>query len=222
MADFVLVHSPLVGPTTWRWVAENLAARGHQATVPAARSRDWEAFADMVVALTGRVEQPVLVGHSGAGPLLPQIAARASWAPAAVVFVDAGVPPDSGQVELMPEEILADIRPLAKDGMLPPWSDWFGQAVMEELIPPADRREAVQADLPRLPLSYFSGHVPVPDGWSTARCGYVQLSEAYAAEAATAAGRGWPVVERIGAHLDIVTKPAVVADAILAAAGLSG
>src|ERR1700739_3019675 len=35
MAAFVLVHSPATGPSTWRWVADELTARGHRVSVPA-------------------------------------------------------------------------------------------------------------------------------------------------------------------------------------------
>lgn len=31
---FVLVHSPVVGPSTWRWVAGALRSRGQDAVVP--------------------------------------------------------------------------------------------------------------------------------------------------------------------------------------------
>lgn len=31
---FVLVHSPLVGPVTWSWVAEELRSRGQKVVVP--------------------------------------------------------------------------------------------------------------------------------------------------------------------------------------------
>jgi hypothetical protein len=65
MAAFVLVHSP----STWRWVADELVARGHQVTVPsvppAATALGWSAF---VGALAAGLDSPVLVGHSGAGP----------------------------------------------------------------------------------------------------------------------------------------------------------
>jgi pimeloyl-ACP methyl ester carboxylesterase len=224
MSTFVLVHSPLVGPATWRWVAELLAASGHEVSVPAVCpatvSRGWQAYADAVIAQTDDEDHVVLVGHSGAGPLLPQIAARAHWSADALVFVDAGVPPEAGEAELMPTEMLADLRLLAVDGVLPAWSEWFGPGVMRELIPDDDKRTLVSAELPLLPLSYFDVSVPVPTGWATARCGFIQLSDAYAADAAAAANRGWPVLDRLGAHLDIVTRPAVIADAILTVAGM--
>jgi hypothetical protein len=78
--DFVLVHSPLVGPSTWRWLAQELEAAGHRVSVSAVPApvaqRGWAAFADSVAAHTAGGE--VLVGHSGAGPLLPHIAERSS------------------------------------------------------------------------------------------------------------------------------------------------
>jgi hypothetical protein len=131
------------------------------------------------------------------------------------VFVDAGVPPTRGDAELMPSEFLIGLRALADDGMLPKWSDWFGPGVMEQLIPDAERRAAVCAELPHLPLTYFDSRVPVPRGWSSGRNAYVLLSEQYRADSAEAARRGWPVVELPGTHLDIVTRPAATAAALL-------
>jgi ribonuclease BN (tRNA processing enzyme) len=216
--SFVLVHSPVAGPSTWRWVAEMLAARGHRVMVPvvpgAITSLGWERFADSVAAQTGQEDHAVLVGHSGAGPLLPQIRARARWEPGALIFVDAALPPDAGDAELVPSGFLADLRAMAREGLLPAFSDWFGPDVMKELIPDDEKRAAVCGELPRLPVSFFESRVPAPQEWASAGCGCVQLSQSYADEAA-AASRGWPVLQRPGAHVDTVTRPAVVTDAIL-------
>jgi hypothetical protein len=221
MAAFVLVHSPATGPSTWRWVAEELAARGHQVTVPsvppAATALGWSAFVGAVGALARGLDSPVLVGHSGAGPLLPRIATRLR--PRALVFVDAGVPPEAGETTPVPAEFLEFLQGLASGGVLPPWSEWFGPDSMREQIPDDHKREIVSAELPPLPLSYFQARVPVPAGWTSTRCGYILLSDAYAEEASKAAASGWPVVRLPGAHLDIVTRPAAIADAILSVAG---
>lgn len=220
MASFLLVHSPVVGPSTWRWVAAELQEQGHRVTVPgvaqAVTSRGWEAFVDSVAAQAGEEERAVLVGHSGAGPLLPQIVARARRKLGPLVFIDAGIPPEAGDAELMPNEVLEELQAIAQDGILPRWSEWFGSGVMEELVPDIEQRLVVAADLPQIPLSYFETRVPVPDAWSSVGCGYIRLSEPYAAEAAEAAIRGWPVIELPGSHLDIVTRPAPTAEAILA------
>lgn len=221
--SFILVHSPVAGPSTWQWVAETLAARGYQVTVPvvpeAVTSSDWQAFADSVAAQAGHEDHAVLVGHSGAGPLLPQIRARARGGLDAVVFVDAAVPPEAGEAELVPAGFLTDLRAMATGGLLPAFSDWFGPDVMKQLIPDDEKRAIVCGDLPRLPVAFFESRVPVPSGWASARCGYVQLSEPYSAEAAAATSQGWPVVQRLGAHFDMVTRPVLIADAILSVTG---
>src|SRR5438034_515867 len=97
---FVLVPSPLVGPFTWSLVADELVARGHQVLVPDLSDEGtgpwWERHvASAGAQLSGDRELDIaLVGHSGAGALLPLIARAAAIRPAAYVFVDAGLPPE--------------------------------------------------------------------------------------------------------------------------------
>ena len=217
MADFVLVHSPVTGPSTWQRVAAELTERGHRvalpATPPAATSLGWAAFVGSVVVLARGLRSPVVVGHSGAGPLLPLIGDRLHAS--ALVFVDSDIPPESGEAPLAPPEFLEFLRGLAGGGRLPPWSEWFGPDAMAELIPDEDIRAVVLAELPALPLSFFEDRVPVPAGWTASRCGYVLLSEVYIEQAAKAEASGWPVVRLAGGHLDIVTRPEAVTEAIV-------
>ncbi len=86
---------------------------------------------------------------------------------------------------------------------------------MKKLVPEAGRREAVIAELPRLPLSYFQAGVPVPEGWANGACAYVLLSDAYRHEADEATTHGWPVTELLGSHLDLVTEPVRLARALV-------
>ncbi len=216
VATFVLIHSPLVGPATWHWVARELTRQGHRVTVPSisrgAVAGDWRTCVRLAVDQVGTQEDTVLVGHSGAGYLLPSLADEMAHPPTQLVFVDAGVPPVSGESALLPEDLLARLRTMADDGVLPPWSDWFGPGAIDSLVPDLDRRDAVVADLPRIPVSYFDARVPVPDGWSTATNGaYILLSDAYRPDAREAASLGWPVIELLGAHLDLVTRAEDVA-----------
>jgi hypothetical protein len=67
----------------------------------------------------------------------------------------------------------------------------------------------------RLPLDYFLGLVPPVRSWPTDRNGYVLLSDGYLEDAQEARRRGWPVVELLGQHLDLVTKAPEVARAIV-------
>jgi hypothetical protein len=218
VAHYVLLHSPLVGPTTWKWVAEELRSEGDDVVVPtvaaATPSAGWRAvaaeFADQVPDIPGMV----FVGHSGAGPLLPGIVDRARAVDPSLIFVDAGIPSESVPTTLLPDEMLQELTKIAESGVLPPWSDWFGPEVMKEMIPDQEMRRLVASDLPRLPLSYFSGAVPPVRPWPAADNGYILLSEAYVDEASEAARRGWDVVELFGRHLDIVSRAREVADAI--------
>jgi hypothetical protein len=222
MPAFVLVHSPLVGPVTWSWVAKELHRRGHRVAVPSVRdpavSGGWRGFVRAAVQEAQLGEHGVLVGHSGAGPLLPVIASQLDPSPARLVFVDAAVPPVSGEAPLVPEEFHDSLRSLAPDGRLPKWSEWFGPGTMEELVPDPDQRAAVIAELPEVSMSYFDDRVPMPGGWSSTDGAYILLTEPYRSDATEAASRGWLVIELPGAHLDIVTRPAEVADALLHAA----
>jgi hypothetical protein len=138
------------------------------------------------------------------------------------VFVDAALPPEHGRAALVPEPFLDHLRTLAVDGRLPKWSEWFGPDALVALVPDAARREALVAEMPELPLAYFEARVPMPDGWSEVGVTYVLLSNPYRDDAAVAAARGWTVAELLGTHLDIVTRPDEIVDALEASLGPSG
>lgn len=223
---FVLAHAPLVGPSTWRWVAgalpgdvrvPDLHPGGDDITLDSCIQR----IADQIP--TGA--DVVLVGHSGAGILLPCAATRAAPASVTYVFVDAGLPPTSGStrdehpvmkdagIEWSGRASFADrVEP---DGHLPPWHTWWGDAGMEWLIPDPDRRSTVSTDIPRLPLRFFDEGCDVPVGWTDDPAGYVLLSDTYRIWADAARSYGWPVAEVLGTHLEIVNRPDDVASSIL-------
>src|SRR5581483_11219293 len=94
---FILIHSPLAGPLTWSAVLAELQRRGLPALAPELRDNGsgpyWRQHARSVAAAIERLpsEQPlILVGHSGAGPLLSAIRRACARPVAAYVFVDAG------------------------------------------------------------------------------------------------------------------------------------
>jgi Alpha/beta hydrolase family len=221
----VLIHSPLVGPGTWEPVAEELR-RHRRKTVVASLTGVADAPAPQwrhcVAAVRAAAEDIggrfVLVGHSGAGPLMPAMADAIRGEVAASIFVDAMLPPASGHARLLPAELLSQLRALASDGVLPPWSAWFGESAMRELVPEDDLRAALEREMPRLPLAYFEAQVPVPAGWRQRPCAYLLLSrDSYGQPAAEARSCGWPTAELAGAHhLSLVTDPSRVAEQLLA------
>jgi hypothetical protein len=158
----------------------------------------------------------VLVGHSGAGLLLPVIADAVTVEVAALVFVDGFLPPAAGRLALGPPAFIDELRALASDGVLAPWSTWFGEDVMSELVPDERLRAALEAEMPRLPLSYFQAGVPVPDAWDRRSCAYLLTAESYGQSAIEARSLGWPVLEIQGVrHLAIATDAVAVTDALL-------
>jgi pimeloyl-ACP methyl ester carboxylesterase len=167
---------------------------------------------------TAGTSNPVaLVGHSAGGLLLPTIADALTAEVAALVFVDSFLPPPTGSLSLAPPGFTGQLRALATDGVLPPWSSWFGADAMRELVPDDRLRTALEGEMPRLPLSYFDASVPLPDGWDARPCAYLVLTgQTYAGSAADARRRGWPVAEIPGVqHLAIATEPIPVTDALL-------
>jgi pimeloyl-ACP methyl ester carboxylesterase len=220
---FVLIHSPLVGPGTWTPVARELERRGRQVVVPsllgaaAAPSPQWRYCVDAVRAATSTLSNPiVLVGHSGGGLLLPAIAGAVTAAVSRLIFVDSGVPARTGETPLAPPPFLAHLRTLAVDGTLPPWSTWWGDEAMRELVPDEAARATLEREIPSLPLSYFEQSVPSPAGWDRVPCAYVLLSETYRDGAGDAHARGWRVEEIAGArHLHLVVAPATVTNVLI-------
>jgi len=158
-----------------------------------------------------------LVGHSGAGLLLPTIAKALNVERAALVFVDSFLPRPTGTQRLAPPGLIEQLRALADEDLLPPWSRWFGEDVMRELVPDERLRATLEEEMPRLPLSYFEASVPLPAGWDAGPCAYLLFTEeTYGESAAEAAARGWPVaVIPGGSHLAMVTEPVAVAEALL-------
>lgn len=214
--EILLVHSPLVGPTVWHGVVDALSAAGHDAVVPdlraAALTGDPGAFIDVAVSsVPPGWSRPVVVGHSGAGFFLPSIAS--GMEASRFVFVDAGLPPDDGPANAG-GAFLDHLRTLAVDGVLPRWSTWWGDDAMRILVPDDDLRARIEAELPEIPLEFYERMVDLPTGWQRRPASLVLLSEAYRADAVRARSLGWPVVELLGGHLDVVTRPSPVASLI--------
>ena len=220
---FALVHSPLVGPSTWSPVARELERRGCVAVVPSllgpagAPPQHWRQCVEAAREAVRTLADPIiLVGHSGGGPLLPVIADAVAQPVSGLTFVDSGVPAITGETPTAPPTFLDHLRTLAVDGTLPPWSTWWGEDAMRDLVPDEELRAALVSEMPSLPLSYFEQRLPSPTGWDRVACAYLLLSDAYKDAATEARKRGWRVAEITGAqHLHIAVAPEAVADALI-------
>jgi hypothetical protein len=205
----VLVHSPLVGPATLEPLAAALEAAGWSAIVADLRPAIDAPASFRRAAATAARGADVVIGHSGAGAFLPIVAADAGVP--ATVFVDAVVSPDgerfapsAGFVQFL------DALPVV-DGRLPPWHRWWPDALMAELVPDAAMRRRIEAEIPAVPRSFYDGAVPLPPRWTANAAAYLQLSPAYDDDRARADGWTWPTDRIDGHHLDVCTRPALVA-----------
>jgi hypothetical protein len=89
-----------------------------------------------VIASSASAKPAILIGHSGAGPLLAAAGALLGQV-RGYIFADAGLPaPGRSWMETVPPALAAQVREMADAlGWLPPWPQWWGEEVLAGLIP---------------------------------------------------------------------------------------
>lgn len=204
--DALIVHSPLVGPTTTRALADALTDRGWTTVAPDLRDSlsSPQTFAAAASRAADNVE--VLVGHSGAGAVLPVVAQYVDAA--VVVFVDAIVP--EATTTFMPSHrlvALLDQLP-ALDGLLPPWHEWWPPDILARLVPDEGVRAAVAAENPTVSRAFYEEPVALPELWWQRPAGFLQLSPGYDDERARADRWSWQQVVWTGSTLISSLDPA--------------
>src|SRR5260370_5883169 len=106
-ARLLLVHSPLVGCATWDLVAAGLAGGGYELGIPDLTSTvmagpPYCLRQAQVMARSASGQPAILIGHSGAGPLLAAAGAIIGQGPG-YIFVAARLPtPGQGWIATLP------------------------------------------------------------------------------------------------------------------------
>jgi hypothetical protein len=223
----VLLHSPLVGVESWGVLPAALRRGGVASVAVAVAADDRAPFAERyvdgavagVLGAASLVDPTVLVGHSGAGPLLGAVGAglRAAGRPVGgYLFCDAGLPrAGATRLDLLaledPEMAAAFQAELERGGRFPPWSD----ADLEPLVPDPAARAALVGSLRPRGLEFFTEPLPGAAGWPDAPCGYLRLSAVYDRWAEEAAATGWPAAGLDAGHFHPLVDPDAVAAALL-------
>jgi hypothetical protein len=212
----VLVHSPLVGPATTQPLADALRTLGWSCVAADLRPAltgprpYWRTIANIAAAASADVD--MVLGHSGAGAMLPVITDRIGAR--TMIFVDALVP-EFADWYTPSTEFIALIDRVTDDELLSPWHEWWPPDTMAELVPDPKLRRRIIEETPRLPRSFYDESVPLPSGWRSRTCGYVQLSPAYDEDRQRAERYGWPVRRLQGQHLDIAVRAEAVAQQVV-------
>jgi hypothetical protein len=209
----------LVGPSSLARLADAAAVAGLRVSLPdltsvAESDSPHDVFCGLAVDAGRKMETaPLVVGHSGAGVFLPAIGSAIGDV-AGLVFVDAVVPPAEGVHSTSPpmREMLDSVT---EAGVLRRWLSWWPEETIVGLLPYEADRAELEADMPRVPRSFYDHDVKVPPGWSRGRCAYLMLSNAYETELHDAAERGWPTARLDSHHLAPLSQPDSVLGEVL-------
>ena len=224
---YILIHSPLVGPLTWKLVADQMRQRDMEVIVPTlvdspdSEEPYWKQQAESVSQALSQIPKDTfvtLVAHSGAGPLLPVIRQSLENPVNAYVFVDAGIPRnDATRLDLMKSEDSDWANQfqeyLESGGRFPNWS----ADNLEEIIPDESVRAQMVAEIHSRALDFFTEPIPVFEGWPDAPCVYILFSEPYKRAAVQARESGWQTYELGAGHFHMLVDPKAVTDLILKA-----
>jgi len=225
---YILIHSPLVGPLTWKLVADQMRQRDMEVIVPTlvdspdSEEPYWKQQAESVSQALSQIPKDTfvtLVAHSGAGPLLPVIRQSLENPVNAYVFVDAGIPRnDATRLDLMKSEDSDWANQfqeyLESGGRFPNWS----ADDLEEIIPDESVRAQMVAEIHSRALDFFTEPIPVFEGWPDAPCVYILFSEPYKRAAVQARESGWQTYELGAGHFHMLVDRKAVTDLILKAA----
>jgi hypothetical protein len=208
-----LVHRPFLDA-----LARALGARGSEegavdvATFPRPPG-DPGAVVDAFRRRVADVRPDLVLTHSNAGRYA---AAAAPGVP--VVHLDATLPAESGVPTPMAPAAAADALAgrADADGLLPPWSRWWGDEELASLLPDAQSRRELHETGHAVPLAYLRSELGAPYGWVDAPQAYVAFGGTRTDEVALARRHGWPVTVLAGAgHLHHVVAPDEVAAVVL-------
>jgi len=222
---FALIHSPLVGPSTWKKVAAYLQQKEYSVIVPTLtepetdRKPYWKQHAESATKAINDLssnKRCILVGHSGAGPILPAIGERLELPPFGYIFVDAGLPDNQkSRLDMMKSEtgewVLDFEKHLSNGGKFPNWSE----SDLLKIIPDDDSRQLVLQEINMRDLSFFTEKISFCDDWSTAPCGYMQFSENYDISASRARCQGWSFIKLESGHFHMLVEPVIVGDKLI-------
>lgn len=222
--DLILVPGPFVRASSWEPTAKYLREARYNTQVPDILANQlqppaWSAWTSHLLHHILPCDEPVLIGHSSAGPLVADLTSKLHCR--GIVIVDGHIPPSQGIVPTVRPAFRDFIERLAAgERILPIWSRWFaGDAQREALLgldllasDPVAFAE-FENELRRFPVDWFDDTFDLAN-WDHVPAGFIQTCAIYDYAAEEAQRRGWPVAKLKGTHLHPMLEPAETARAI--------
>lgn len=157
----------------------------------------------------------VLVGHSGAGSLLPSVRETLPHNVMGYLFVDAIIPRHNfSRLDQFSTPAEAEaFRRAAQDGKLPTWKE---EHVQDFISDSSTRRQFVR-ELAPMPLAVYEEKIPVPAYWPDAPCAFLHFShsDTYLPFRKEAEENGWLTDSIQGRHFHMLEDPETVGDTLL-------
>jgi hypothetical protein len=225
--SYVLIHSPLTGPAAWGRLPNLLGNEQSDVVVVDVTDDSEPPYADRYVARAvaqiadARPAAPiVLVAHSGAGALLPPIAAALQGTDLSVgafVFLDAVVPlpGQPSRLDLLQEEGGGFAAAFAESLRAGAWFPTWTVDDLADIVPNLDDRVALVRSLRPRGHDFFTEPLPDIAGWPGAPCGYLRTSAAYEHWVGIVEQRRWPIVARDLGHFAALAEPEATRGALL-------
>jgi pimeloyl-ACP methyl ester carboxylesterase len=236
--QFVLIHGAWQGGWAWDGVASVLRDRGHQVLAPTLRGleegdvdRSGVTLADMAQGVIHEIESLglddfVLVGHSGGGPVAQYVADRLADRVSRIIFISAWVLRDGEAISdlVTPSAVEARRVQVAQspDGTVPMDAALWASVYMQDATP-GQLAAAVRRLVPT-PVGWLDQPVDLPRFFSLdLPASFIFLRQDVAVSRdryqKLAARLGTPrVVECDGGHEAMLTRPVAVAEALLTGA----
>jgi pimeloyl-ACP methyl ester carboxylesterase len=210
MPDIILIHSPLVGPSSLRPTADALERMGIHCHLPTpARLGDeipaWRDWPSLLLDELPRTQDVIVVGHSAGALLAAHVAASRNAR--ALVCLDAAMPPQAGLTPPAEPWFYKFLHTLpVSNGRLPRWNQWWGADVLATTSLGADLKAAFVDELPELRLDWFDDGFEMPN-WSQCERYFIRTSKVFDEEANRAESLGWTVSRLNGTHLHPTLEP---------------
>jgi pimeloyl-ACP methyl ester carboxylesterase len=229
--EIVLIHGSWMGGWYWRTVAEALRQQGavcHAPTLTGLRERDGPNhgavdldlhISDVVaVCRSAGVERPLLVGHSYGGLVAAGAADALRGQVSGLVVIDGFiVEPGQSAFDAYPQ-----VRELLTPYITPEQPDFIQPLPIAAFdIRDAAVESELALKLRPMPLATHTMPLKFADGVRRGlRRTYIRCTgfPVFAETAARAVADGWHLVELQAGHMAVMTHPALVANAIFAAA----